>query len=110
MLPIGWFPQDGNKAVYYFNIVNNSFVCSADTGIQAQSLLVSDLGQHFETSQFSFVLWALYQGRHKWEWFDSCVGNIRLWSYSVTLLCDWSPCIALFEDSFVCVAEVRLYT
>ena len=60
MLPIGWFPQDGNKAVYYFNIVNNSFVCSADTGIQAQSLLVSDLGQHFETSQFSFVLWALY--------------------------------------------------
>lgn len=46
MLPIGWFPQDGNKAVYYFNIVHNSFVCPADTGIQAQSLFVSDLGQH----------------------------------------------------------------
>lgn len=54
MLPVGWFPLDGNKAMYYFNIVHNSFVCPADTGIQAQSLFVSDLGQHFETSQFSF--------------------------------------------------------
>lgn len=26
MLPIGWFPEDGNEVVYYFYIVHNSFV------------------------------------------------------------------------------------